>query len=98
MDLGLKLKTPINAHGQQLEELNFTEPTGQLVVQLGEPYFHMAGGGFRELPDVTVSYIVRLAKIPRSAAEGMAPGDRKAFFAKILPFLLPSGELEGASD
>ena len=90
MDLSIKLKKPINAHGRDIEELHFSEPTGQLVVQLGEPYFHMAGGGFRELPEVTVNYVVRLARVPRSAAESMAPGDRKAFFAKLLPFLLPS--------
>ncbi|WP_347505163.1 hypothetical protein [Pseudomonas anguilliseptica] len=94
MDLMIPLKKKITVHGHDIEELTFGEPTGELVVQLGEPYFHMSGGGFRELPEVTVNYIVKLCKIPRSSALALAPGDRKAFFAKLLPFLLPNQGME----
>lgn len=89
MALTVTLKKPIEAHGNMLEELTFGEPTGQLVVQLGEPFVLTMDQGIREVPGITVNYIVKLCKIPRSAAESMAPGDRKAVFLKLLPFLMP---------
>lgn len=98
MDLIVKLKKPIEAHGNTLEELVIGEPTGQLVVQLGEPYVLTADQGIREIPSITVNYIVKLCKIPRSAAESLAPGDRKAVFLHLLPFLMPEEREVEASE
>lgn len=98
MDLSVTLKKPIEAHGQQLAVLNLAEPSGQHVVQLGEPFVLTADGGIRELPAITINYIVKLGKIPRNAAEALAPGDRKAVFLKLLPFLMPEEPQEGESD
>lgn len=89
-DLSVPLKKPVEAHGRKIEVLQLAEPSGKLVVELGEPYMLTADRGIKELPGVTISYIVKLAKIPRSAAEALAPGDRKAAFLKLLPFLMPS--------
>lgn len=93
-DLSVILKKPVDAHGQSIEVLRMSEPSGKLVVELGEPFMLTADRGIKELPAVTIGYIVKLAKIPRSAAEALAPGDRKAAFLKLLPFLMPSGSEE----
>ena len=105
MDLSVVLKKPVEAHGRTIEVLHLAEPSGKLVVELGEPFILMgaSGGGIKELPAVTLSYIVKLGKIPRSAAESLSPGDRKAAFIKLLPFLMPSDpeeetELEAESE
>lgn len=105
MDLSIPLKKPVEAHGRTVEVLHLAEPSGKLVVELGEPFILMGsgGGGIKELPAVTLSYIVKLAKIPRSAAEALSPGDRKAAFLALLPFLMPSDpeeetELEAESE
>jgi len=98
MDLIIPLRSPIEAHGQPLEVLTLVEPSGQHVVQMGEPFVLTADGGIRELPAITVNYIVKLGKIPRSSAESMSPGDRKAVFLKLLPFLMPEGSEEEPSD
>jgi hypothetical protein len=92
MDLTVVLKKPVEAHGRTIEVLHLAEPSGKVVVELGEPFILMgaSGGGIKELPAVTISYIVKLGKIPRSAAEALSPGDRKAAFIKLLPFLMPS--------
>lgn len=96
MDLTVTLKKPIEAHGNTIEVLTFGEPTGQLVVQLGEPFVLTMDQGIREVPSITVNYIVKMCKIPKSAAESIAPGDRKAVFLKLLPFLMPENlEQEG---
>lgn len=89
MDLTITLKKPVEAHGQTIEQIHLTEPTGQHVVKLGEPFLLVAGGGIREMPEITVNYIVKLAKIPRSSAEALAPSDRKKVFMYLLPFLMP---------
>ncbi|MHA6478908.1 phage tail assembly protein [Stutzerimonas sp. KH-1] len=95
-DLSVVLQKPVEAHGRTIEVLQLAEPTGQLVVELGEPFMLTADRGIKELPAVTISYIVKLGKVPRSAALAMAPGDRKAAFLKLLPFLMPgeTGEEE----
>lgn len=92
MDLSIPLKKSVEAHGRTIDVLQLAEPSGKLVVELGEPFVLMGsgGGGIKELPAVTISYIVKLAKIPRSAAEALLPGDRKAAFLALLPFLMPS--------
>lgn len=100
MDLTITLKKPIEAHGQTVEQIHLTEPTGQHVIKLGEPFVMGGGGGgsIRELPEVTVNYIVKLAKIPRSSAEALAPSDRKKVFLWLLPFLMPEDVEEQTAD
>ena len=57
----LELKKPIIAHGETLSVLEFDEPTGKDVRELGYPYQMNQDESVRLLAHVVSKYIVRLA-------------------------------------
>ncbi|MBJ4573266.1 phage tail assembly protein, partial [Salmonella enterica subsp. enterica serovar Give] len=63
----LELKKPIIAHGETLSVLEFDEPTGKDVRELGYPYQMNQDESVRLLAHVVSKYIVRLAKVPQSS-------------------------------
>jgi len=62
----LELKKPITAHGETLSVLEFDEPTGKDVRELGYPYQMNQDESVRLLAHVVSKYIVRLAKVPQN--------------------------------
>lgn len=85
-----KLSKPIKAHGEELFELVLAEPTGKDVRELGYPFMAVPGaGGVAEpklYPDIGAKYISRLAKIPMSSVDQMAPGDLFVLHSEICGF------------
>ena len=63
----LELKKPITAHGETLSVLEFDEPTGKDVRELGYPYQMNQDESVRLLAHVVSKYIVRLAKVPQNS-------------------------------
>lgn len=74
----LELKKPIIAHGETLSVLEFDEPTGKDVRELGYPYQMNQDESVRLLAHVVSKYIVRLAKVPQSSVDQMSPADLNA--------------------
>jgi hypothetical protein len=71
----LKLRKPIQAHGEAVNELTFREPTGKDIVAAGYPWKVTAGvDGKAErivVAHAIQEYIVRLAGIPPSSVEAL---------------------------
>ena len=73
----LELKKPITAHGETLSVLEFDEPTGKDVRELGYPY------------QMNQDESVRLlAKVPQSSVDQMSPADLNAAAWLVAGFFL----------
>ena len=83
----LELKKPIIAHGETLSVLEFDEPTGKDVRELGYPYQMNQDESVRLLAHVVSKYIVRLAKVPQSSVDQMSPADLNAAAWLVAGFL-----------
>ena len=81
----LELKKPIIAHGETLSVLEFDEPTGKDVRELGYPYQMNQDESVRLLVS---KYIVRLAKVPQSSVDQMSPADLNAAAWLVAGFFL----------
>ncbi|EGK4138397.1 TPA: phage tail assembly protein [Escherichia coli] len=84
----LELKKPITAHGETLSVLEFDEPTGKDVRELGYPYQMNQDESVRLLAHVVSKYIVRLAKVPQSSVDQMSPADLNAAALLVAGFFL----------
>lgn len=71
----LTLAKPITAHNEPISILEFREPTGRDVRELGYPYQLNQDDSITLLAGVTAKYIVRLAGIPMSAVDEMSAAD-----------------------
>jgi len=71
----LTLSKAITAHNETLTVLEFREPTGKDVRQLGYPYQLNQDDSIKLLAGVTAKYIERLASIPMSSVDEMSPSD-----------------------
>lgn len=84
------LSKPITAHGEEVAELEISEPTARDVRELGYPFMAMPGADgqadFKLFPDVGAKYISRLAKIPMSSVDQMSPGDLMVLHTEICGF------------
>ena len=93
----LELKKPITAHGETLSVLEFDEPTGKDVRELGYPYQMNQDESVRLLAHVVSKYIVRLsasAAICNRAASGkrtvkLPPRRRSSVTWLPAPFVRP---------
>ncbi|PDO83354.1 phage tail assembly protein [Kosakonia pseudosacchari] len=74
----LELKKPIQAHGDTLSVLEFDEPTGKDVRELGYPYQMNQDESIKLQAHIVAKYIVKLAKVPLSSVDQMSPGDLNA--------------------
>ena len=71
----LQLTKPINAHGEAIHVLEFSEPTGKDVRELGYPYQMNQDESIKLQAHIIAKYIVRLAEVPLSTVDQMTPGD-----------------------
>lgn len=74
----LELGHPITAHGETLSVLEFNEPTGKDVRELGYPYQMNQDESIKLQAHIIAKYIVRLANVPLSTVDQMSPGDLNA--------------------
>lgn len=84
----LELGHPITAHGETLSVLEFNEPTGKDVRELGYPYQMNQDESIKFQAHIIAKYIVRLANVPLSTVDQMSPGDLNAAGWLVAGFFL----------
>ncbi|EGT4253028.1 phage tail assembly protein [Citrobacter farmeri] len=84
----LELNHPITAHGETLSVLEFNEPTGKDVRELGYPYQMNQDESIKLQAHIIAKYIVRLANVPLSTVDQMSPGDLNAAGWLVAGFFL----------
>lgn len=84
----LELNHPITAHGETLCVLEFNEPTGKDVRELGYPYQMNQDESIKLQAHIIAKYIVRLANVPLSTVDQMSPGDLNAAGWLVAGFFL----------
>lgn len=71
----LELKHPVTAHGETVSVLEFNEPTGKDVRELGYPYQMNQDESIKLRAHIIAKYIVKLASVPLSTVDQMSPAD-----------------------
>ncbi|CAH6580161.1 phage tail assembly protein [Citrobacter freundii] len=71
----LELNHPVTAHGETISVLEFNEPTGKDVRELGYPYQMNQDESIKLQAHIIAKYIVRLANVPLSTVDQMKPCD-----------------------
>ncbi|MDM3307932.1 MULTISPECIES: phage tail assembly protein [Citrobacter] len=71
----LELNHPVTAHGETISVLEFNEPTGKDVRELGYPYQMNQDESIKLQAHIIAKYIVRLANVPLSTVDQMKPSD-----------------------
>ena len=84
----LELNHPITAHGETLSVLEFNDPTGKDVRELGYPYQMNQDESIKLQAHIIAKYIVRLANVPLSTVDQMSPGDLNAAGWLVAGFFL----------
>lgn len=84
----LELGHPITAHGETLSVLEFNEPTGKDVRELGYPYQMNQDESIKLQAHIIAKYIVRLANVPLSTVDQMSHGDLNAAGWLVAGFFL----------
>ncbi|EBY3290824.1 phage tail assembly protein [Enterobacter roggenkampii] len=84
----LELSNPVNAHGETISVLEFNEPTGKDVRELGYPYQMNQDESIKLQAHIIAKYIVRLANVPLSTVDQMSPGDLNSAGWLIAGFFL----------
>ncbi|QGU14872.1 phage tail assembly protein [Leclercia sp. 119287] len=69
------LNQPVSAHGETISVLEFQEPTGKDVRELGYPYQMNQDESIKLQAHIIAKYIVKLAGVPLSTVDQMSPGD-----------------------
>ncbi|MBJ8741964.1 phage tail assembly protein [Citrobacter sp. FDAARGOS_156] len=84
----LELKHPVTAHGETISVLEFNEPTGKDVRELGYPYQMNQDESIKLQAHIIAKYIVRLANVPLSTVDQMKPGDLNSAAWLVAGFFL----------
>lgn len=84
----LTLSKAITAHNETVTVLEFREPTGKDVRELGYPYQVGNDESIKLSASVTAKYISRLANIPMSSVDEMSPADMGLAGALIIGFFV----------
>lgn len=71
----LELNHPVTAHGETISVMEFNEPTGKDVRELGYPYQMNQDESIKLQAHIIAKYIVRLANVPLSTVDQMKPSD-----------------------
>ncbi|WP_317180010.1 phage tail assembly protein [Lelliottia amnigena] len=71
----LELNKPVTAHGETVSVLEFNEPTGKDVRELGYPYQMNQDESIKLQAHIIAKYIVKLASVPLSTVDQMSPAD-----------------------
>lgn len=85
----LTLSKPIKAHGEEVGELTFREPTVKDMIAVGQPFLIIVGDNetaMRIENKTIAAYIVRLAGVPMSSVEQLSLGDFGAAQGVVLGF------------
>lgn len=82
----ITLKKPIEAHGEQITEIELRDITGGDVIDLGHPLNITSEGSFTFRMDVVARYVVRLGNVPASTVREMSPGDLSTCAGEIAGF------------
>jgi len=82
----LTLTKSIKVHNETFSVLEFKEPTGKDVRELGYPYQIGNDESIKLSASVTAKYISRLASIPMSSVDEMSPADMSLAGALIIGF------------
>ena len=82
----MKLSKPIQAHGQEVTDLNFREPTGSDITRDGFP-FKIENGGVRVIDTQAVSRLISsLASIPPSSVGALSIVDYSRAMGEVMGF------------
>lgn len=84
------LSSSIQAHGEEITELDLREPTAEDVIALGYPYLIIIsdddGQAMEIRPKVIARYVAKLAGIPPSAINKVTPGDFSRLTGAVMGF------------
>lgn len=84
----LPLVKAVTAHGETIGVLEFNDPTGKDVRELGYPYQMNQDDSIKLQAHIIAKYIVRLANVPLSTVDQMSPGDLNSAGWLIAGFFL----------
>lgn len=89
--VSIKLVHPIKAHGEEVSELVFREPTGEEIMQIGSPQLLIPSAdgesvGIEIRAKIIGQYIVRLAGVPLSSVKSMKLSDFNSCQGVIMGF------------
>jgi hypothetical protein len=86
----ITLTKAITAHGDETNEIELREPTGEDVMALGYPYLIILGDGEDQAielrPKVIGKYVSRLAGIPPSSLNKVSPTDFAMLTGVVMGF------------
>lgn len=91
--LSFALSRPVQAHGEDVSELSFREPTGSDIIAVGNPVvIDMASDPPKISHDERklAAMLARLAEVPPSTIGKMAPQDFVGAGWLITPFFVPT--------
>lgn len=84
------LSKSIQAHGEDVTELELREPTGEDVIAIGYPYLILIGDDDSQAmeirPKIIARYVGKLAGIPPSAINKVTPGDFSRLTGAVMSF------------
>lgn len=89
----IRLKKPLRAHGQPVEEITLREPTAEDITVCGYP-LTIGDGAATPVAGAISKYIARLADLPPSSVKPMSADDYNACMGAVLSFFGNSGEEE----
>lgn len=97
MSVTVPLSKPIKAHGDDVSELTFREPTTEDVIELGLPTLIIPGAdgqstGVEIRQPVVARYVSRLAAIPMGSVKALSLKDFSLCTAAVMGFF---GEGDG---
>lgn len=81
----IPLSKPIQAHGQEVHEIDLREPDGGDVMECGYP-LTIGDGEARPNADIVGKLIVRLGGIPLSSVKQLSARDFQACLGGVLSF------------
>lgn len=81
----VSLRKPIQAHGEELAELTFREPTAEDIIACGYP-LQMSDGAATPIAGAVARYISRLAGVPASSVKALSASDFNACMQEVLVF------------
>ena len=88
------LRKPIQANGEQVNELELREPTAQDLILIGMPMAFSADGGSEIKMSSIAKYVSRLAGIPPTSVLEIAPSDLMDLAIEIVGFFSEPESIE----
>ena len=91
MSVVITLKTPIQAHGEEVSEITLREPTTEGIIEIGLPTLMVVSedgsvGGVEVRQKVIARYIMKLAAIPMSSVKALSVADFSTAQAGVMGF------------